>query len=186
LGYGFWAAEFLLELWQSVQARNLWFLFFSLIYFFLMLILYRWLEARVESAPMNPKIHWFEGHPKSLPRLSAQVRLQPDAEWIRARVRRIDSQGVFLLLEEATKKTEIKPGRVIEFCLEHPSRQAKGVGELVSALDHENRDSGQDRGRMVKSNSVIGIGLLFLPKDLYHLTEYSALYQDARGEGYVF
>jgi hypothetical protein len=121
-----------------------------------------WLERKVDSASLNPRALWFEGELKCIPRMQARVRSGDG--WTQARVRRIDDRGLFLLQETMAG---VRAGQSVEFELEHEGQKVGGTGRVVAFfMDH-----------------LPGLGLLFLPKDLYHFQQYTALVRRLRGEG---
>ncbi len=121
-----------------------------------------WLERKVDSASLNPGALWFEGGLKSIPRIRARVK--SGEGWIPARVRRIDERGLFLLQETTAG---VRAGQTVEFELEHEGQGVEGEGRVVAFF----------------VDSLPGLGLLFLPKDLYHFQQYTALVRRLRGEG---
>jgi hypothetical protein len=173
--YVFMGVELFFELFQSVQARDLLHLISALAYFGVVIALFRWLEGWVDLAAFNPKIHWFEGTPKVIPHLEVKIRTGDEAPWIDAAVRRLDHQGLFILLRQPTEdETEYKVERELEFKLTWKKREVTGRGRVVGRLDH------------YATRQVSGIGLLFFPKGLYPYIQYTALYESLKGEGYAF
>jgi hypothetical protein len=121
-----------------------------------------WLERKVDSAALNPEAFWFEGELKAIPRIRARIRAG-DA-WLQARIRRIDERGLFLLQESAFG---VRAGQSLEFELEHEGQRVGGEGRVVAFFQ----------------DARPGLGLQFLPKDLYHFQQYTALVRRLRGEG---
>jgi hypothetical protein len=121
-----------------------------------------WLERKVGSASLNPGAFWFEGELKSIPRIRARIR--SGDLWLQARIRKIDERGLFLL-QEAT--FGVRAGQFLEFELEHEGQKVGGEGRVVAFF----------------MDALPGLGLQFLPKDLYHFQQYTALVRRLRGEG---
>ena len=121
-----------------------------------------WLERKVDSAALNPGAFWFEGELKSIPRIRARIRA--GEIWVQAKIRRIDEKGLFLL-HEAT--SGLRAGQSLEFELEHEGQRVGGEGRVVAFF----------------LDALPGLGLQFLPKDLYHFQQYTALVRRLRGEG---
>ncbi len=121
-----------------------------------------WLERKVDSASLNPGALWFEGELKAIPRIRARIRAG-DA-WLLAKIRKIDERGLFLLQESSLG---VRAGQVLEFEIEHEDQKVEGEGRVVAFF----------------KDTLPGLGLQFLPKDLYHFQQYTALVRRLRGEG---
>jgi hypothetical protein len=169
LAYAFMGAGVFYEVWQSVQARGLLHLSLSLVYFLVVMTLARRLDRWVEMAAFNPRITWFEGQPKAVPQVKVEVRVGAESEWLAAQMRRIDREGVFLLTPEGLANSKVR--QKVQFRLNWKTHSVEGEGKLLSIWKSGTR--------------VGGMGLLFLPKGMYHRIQYTALVEALRGEGYA-
>ena len=160
--YGLMIWELLGEMIPAVLERDFTKLALGLAILILMVMLGTWLERRVESAPLNPRALWFEGDLKPIPRVKARIR--SGDSWMDARIRRIDERGVFFLFQGPWHG---RGRQIVEFELEHAGIRVGGEGSLVSFFEGDSP----------------GFGLQFLPKDLYHFQQYTALVERLRGEG---
>jgi hypothetical protein len=121
-----------------------------------------WLEKKILSSALNPGHVWYEGDPRVIPNLNATLRSGDQV--VSARVRRLDPGGFFLLLDQSFS---FRPHQRVMVELASGSRKVEGEAKI----------SAHFRGEKM------GLGLQFLPKDLYHFTDYSALVQELRGRG---
>lgn len=135
---------------------------FALAAFGATVFLFFWVEARVQGADVNPKLKWFEGKPKFLPELEARLKIGDS--WVSGQVRAIDRRGFFVFLADSiTKPTQ----STISFALSFKNSEVEGQSKLSAQFFGE----------------TAGFGLQFLPKDLYHFSQYTALVERLRGEG---
>ena len=170
--YLFVILEFSYEIIHAVSSRDLgriglWMLLFAGVG-----ALYRWLEAKIRSAHLNPRVYWYEGQPKVIPQVKAKLKIQD--EWVEAGLRCIDSQGLFFFFKNAPENRQslmeaLASERVLAFELEFRTHQVEGEGKVSSVF----------------SDLEAGIGLQFSPKDLYHFSQYTALVESLKGEGHV-
>jgi hypothetical protein len=121
-----------------------------------------WLEKKILSATLNPGHVWYEGDPRVIPNLKAILR--SGDQMIPAQVRRLDPGGFFLMLDQSFS---FKPHQRVLVEMASGSRKVEGEAKIVAHFKGEK----------------MGLGLQFLPKDLYHFTDYSALVQELRGRG---
>jgi hypothetical protein len=167
--YALYLLALVYEFFSAVMDRSFSRLGLGLLMFGSLIAIYRWLEQKIGSAAMNPRISWYEGDAKTLPHLQARVKIQD--EWIEAAVRLIDGQGLFLFLQNWTRPAnEIRQKGTMSFELEFRGQKVDGEGSLVSIF---------------AAHQKPGIGLQFLAKDLYHFSQYTALVESLKGEGYV-
>jgi hypothetical protein len=163
-------ASLAFELVSAVGDRSFGRIGLGLIFLLTMVMVYRWLNGKIESAQINPRIEWFEGEPKTLPNLKARIKIQE--EWFEATVRSMDQKGVFIFLSQWGKDLKsFRPRTRVEFEFEFRDKRVEGEGKMTSFF--------------VASQQKPGIGLQFLPKDLYHFSQYTALVESLKGEGYV-
>jgi hypothetical protein len=125
-------------------------------------VILSWFEGRIQSAHVNPKVKWFEGVPKFLPHLEAKLKI--GESWKTGRVGAIDRGGFFVFLDETFVKF---PRGRISFELKFKTMEIQG----------ETRMNAHFYG------PAAGFGLQFLPKDLYHFSQYTALVERLKGEG---
>ncbi|MBU6153172.1 MAG: hypothetical protein KGP28_02615 [Bdellovibrionales bacterium] len=121
-----------------------------------------WLERKIGSAALNPDHVWYEGDPRLIPGIKAWVR-EGDV-CLAARVRRLDEGGFFLFLDQPFS---FKPGGILGVEMSSENRNVAGDARITAHF----------------SGEKMGLGLQFLPKDLYHFGDYSALVQELRGKG---
>jgi hypothetical protein len=121
-----------------------------------------WLERRVQSADINPKLKWFEGDPKLMPQIEA--RLKNGDVWSEGKLRAIDRNGFFIFMPESVT---IAPSRTFDFELKFKGTEVAGQGKLNAQF----------------IGGTSGFGLQFSPKDLYHFSQYTALVERLKGEG---
>jgi len=121
-----------------------------------------WLEKKLTLASLNPLHRWFEGEVQLMGRVEAQV--SSGGAVYPARLRRIDKEGMFLFLNQSVS---FKKNQKLGFQLVHGPWSVEGECR-VRASFHERSP---------------GFGLQFLPKDLYHFSQYTALVQSLRGKG---
>jgi hypothetical protein len=171
--YGLLMIELMYELFSGVADRNFGRIGLGLLFLGFIVVIYRWLEGRIESAQINPKIEWYEGEPKTLPHLKARVRIEE--EWFEAQVRLLDRKGVFLFLKGWNREKRLKAKMPLSFELSFRNQTVEGDGRITSWFENE-------YDQVCHSP---GIGLQFLPKDLYHFSQYTALVESLKGEGYV-
>jgi hypothetical protein len=124
--------------------------------------LFFWLEKRVRGADLNPNLSWFEGDPKFLPSLEAKLKV--GEVWESAQVRVIDRNGFFAFLETSAA---LPPKKLVSFELSFKNTVVLGESRL--------------NAHFIGAKS--GFGLQFLPKDLYHFSQYTALVERLKGEG---
>jgi hypothetical protein len=160
--YGAIVLEILAELVPSAMERDFVTHGWALLALLVSIAAGNWLEKKVGAAYLNPGTQWFEGAPKILPRVEARIKM--DQEWVGAGVRRIDEQGLFLLVEAGTP---YRRGQTMEFELNFAQEKVRGNGRLRSCFLGEK----------------LGFGLQFLPEDLYHFSQYTSLVKRLRGEG---
>src|SRR6202012_305429 len=108
-----------------------------------------WVEKRVASAHLNPRVRWFEGDPLTDSKVETRVNLGTD--WKEARIRMIDEKGFFVFVKQ---RVDFKPLQTVSFELSFRGAKIVGEARLTSSFDGENP----------------GFGLQFSPKDLYHFT----------------
>jgi hypothetical protein len=147
---------------SAMMDRDFWKLGLALLLFGLSIPLYFWFESRVNGADLNPRLRWFEGEPKLLPQLKA--RIQISGAWLEGSVRTIDRNGFFVFLDDPKLSL---PRKGIPFELTFRDSEVAGTAKL----------SAQFFGQHA------GFGLQFLPKDLYHFSQYTALVERLKGEG---
>ena len=158
------------ELVSAVMDRSFGRIGLGLLLLLMMVVVYRWLNGKIESAQINPQIEWFEGDPKTLPNLKARIKI--GEEWCDATVRRMDQKGVFVFFNQwATDLKPFRPRAPVSFEFRFRGHTVEGEGKMMSFF--------------VASQHKPGIGLQFLPKDLYHFSQYTALVESLKGEGYV-
>ena len=134
----------------------------ALIAFFVFVGTMLWLERKIASAALNPGHVWFEGELRLIPGLTARIR---DGELsCEARVRRVDSEGFFLFFDQPFS---FRPNQRL----------------MVEMTSSHRKIEGEARVSAHFSGEKMGLGLQFLPKDLYHFGDYSALVQELRGRG---
>ena len=121
-----------------------------------------WLDRRVHSADINPKLHWFEGDPKLLPRIEG--RLKFGDIWQKGHLRSIDRNGFFIFLDASST---LFPKRRLHFELKFRDLHVEGVAK-INAYFYGSRP---------------GFGLQFSPKDFYHFSQYTTLVERLKGEG---
>jgi hypothetical protein len=167
----FLQALFLLEiavvLVGAVLDRDFVSLGIALLAFFIFTWIVLWLEKKILQAPLNPGHFWFEGDPRVIPNLKAVLKPEGSRETdpgTRAQVRRMDQQGVFLFLDQPFS---FKPRQKVLLEMELHGRKIEGEARVAAHFKGEK----------------MGLGLQFLPKDLYHFADYSALVQELRGRG---
>ncbi len=159
------------EFYVSMAERNIQRIGIELLLVLLWVGIYLWLERLVASAAYHPQIRWFEGDPKPLPQLTVRLNSQE------AKVIHCDQKGFFALIQgevggKAVEKSVMKSwlnSGPISFEIRFKQWTATGEAKLVSVFQGQS----------------LGIGLQFLPKDLYHLSQYTALVENVKGEGYV-
>ena len=134
----------------------------ALIAFFVFVGAMLWLERKIASAALNPGHVWFEGELRLIPGLTARIG---DGELsCAARVRKVDSGGFFLFLDQPIS---FRPSQRLTFEMTSSHRKIEGEARIAAHF----------------SGEKMGLGLQFLPKDLYHFGDYSALVQELRGRG---
>ena len=74
----------------------------ALVFFGIGIALFFWVESRVKSADLNPRLKWFEGEPKFLPQIKARIRVA-DA-WFDGNIRTIARNGFFVFLDDPKAK----------------------------------------------------------------------------------
>jgi len=161
------------ELFSAVADRSFGRIGIGLLLLAILVLIYRWLESRIDSAQINPRIRWFEGEPKALPHLQAKIRIHE--AWYEASVRVLDRKGLFLLLkgwEHGVRELKVKTPLAFE--LRFRDKTIEGEGKMAALFWNVPLDQPRP-----------GIGLQFLPKDLYHFSQYTALVESLKGEGYV-
>jgi hypothetical protein len=121
-----------------------------------------WLERRVASASLNPECFWFEGEPLMMNQVEASVKLGEES--YPARVRRIDSRGLFLFLDPPVS---FRRNQIVEVWLRSGKDEVEGQARIQASFH----------------GGKTGLGLQFLSKDLYHFSRYTALVQQLRGRG---
>jgi hypothetical protein len=130
--------------------------------FFVFVGVMLWLERRIASAALNPGHVWFEGELRLIPGLTALIR---DGELSRpARVRSVDPDGFFLFFDQPFS---FRPNQRLTVEMSSAHRKIEGEARVSAHF----------------SGEKMGLGLQFLPKDLYHFGDYSALVQELRGRG---
>ena len=170
--FGFYSMNFAwitFELCDALFHRNLERSGGALLAFIGLVLVSRWLEVRVVSAPMNAMIHWYEGDPKALPQVMAKIEWRGESFF--AQVRRVDEKGLFVILNDARIESfsDLLPFETVSFELHFGKLSSDGEAKVVSGFFAEK----------------IGLGLQFLPKDLYHFSQYTGLVESLRGEGYA-
>jgi hypothetical protein len=126
-----------------------------------------WLQNCLGSAAVNPYRNWVQGRLSGLPHLQA-VLVLADGGRVDAAVRSLDERGLFLLIPPSVtiKKVSELPKKV-DFQLSFKGETFSGEGRRVAWLWREQW----------------GIGLQFLPTNLYHQGNYTRLVQKVKGEG---
>jgi hypothetical protein len=167
--YAIIATQVFYELIQAVSTRNFSRIGGAMLLMGLGMVIYRWLEQKVNSAALNPGIHWYEGNRKAWPH--AQVTVSVNETEYTAKILRLDRKGLFLMLAEGASlpAASLKKGKSVPLAIRFRDRSLNGQGVLQSLLR--------------TPNPSLGIGLQFLAKDLYHLNEYTALVEQGRAEG---
>jgi hypothetical protein len=146
----------------AVMDRDFASLGIGLVAFFLFLGIVIWLEKNIDSAALNPEHEWYEGVLRMIPTLAASIRLGDHLH--PAHVRRIDSRGMFLFFDQPVS---FKAGQRVVVEMDSGTRKVSGEAKVAARFE----------------GKKVGFGLQFLPKDLYHFAEYSALVQELRGRG---
>ena len=121
-----------------------------------------WLDKRIQGADINPQARWFEGDLQTLPQI--QVKLKNADAFTEASLKCVDQRGFFVFTKTAL---DFKPQEKIGFEMSYRELSIVGEGRL--------------HARFLGERS--GFGLQFLPKDLYHFNQYTALVQRLKGEG---
>jgi len=134
----------------------------GLLAFFVFIGIVLWLERRISSASLNPDCHWFEGDPRLIPSVQVQVKVGDQIQ--EGRVRRMDSQGLFLFFDQPVS---FKANQKVEIKVKSGTREVEGEARITSFFHGEK----------------MGLGLQFLAKDLYHFSRYTGLVQELRGRG---
>jgi hypothetical protein len=163
-----------IEIYFSVSSRDFTRVGIGLVFFVSLFGIYRWLENQVGCAHFNPRIRWFEGEPKTIPLIQAKVKLGED--WHEASVRTCDERGFFLLFQKplaAESLALIRARPVVAFELNFRKVAADGEAKIMSLFSPST------------PGTNAGLGLQFLPKDLYHFSQYTALIESLKGEGYA-
>ena len=165
-------SEFIYEIFQAVASRDLVKMGLWLCLFLVLGLVYRWLEGKIQAAHLNPKVEWYEGRPQVISRVSVKLKIQDS--WWEAGVRRMDRQGLFVFLKDQPSDRQsllesLGSERVLGFEMTFRGQAVEGDGRV----------------RSVFSGEQAGIGLQFLPKDLYHFSQYTALVESLRGEGHA-
>jgi hypothetical protein len=111
---------------------------------------------------LNPRLQWFEGEPKFLPQIKARIEVA--GAWFDGNIRTIDRNGFFVFLDDPNTKL---PRQGISFELKFKDSEVTGTAKLSAQF----------------SGKHSGFGLQFLPKDLYHFSQYTALVERLKGEG---
>ena len=122
----------------------------------------RALESRVGSASLNSGCHWYEGRPQLIP--GVEVRVLQGGHSLRAGLRRIDENGLFLFFEQPFSWIG---DQKVPFEIAAGAFSVEGEGRVVATCTGEAQ----------------GMGLRFLPKDLQHFERFTALVQVLRGKG---
>lgn len=171
--YALCGIQLVYELVTAVFERGFSRIGLGLVFLLFMAAIYRWLESRVTSAELNPQVEWFEGAPKVYPRVEAKIKIGD--QWFEAQVRRIDPKGLFVFLKNWDQDMKLLRSRTpVEFELQFRAQQVDGEAKVASLFMNSEAQSQKP-----------GIGLQFSPKDLYHLSQYTALVESLKGEGYV-
>ncbi len=165
--------EILYEFYTSVNERDFFRMSFSLgTLIGLAFFFYRWLEKKVWSASLNPGVHWYEGIPRGISHITASIEI--NQIWYTAQLKKIDHQGLFLFLQNdkaSTFSNELQ--ELVPFKIGYSSERIEGEGRSA-AFFYDPQCPG-----------YFGIGLQFLPKNLYHFSEYTGLVEKLKGSGLI-
>ena len=153
------AVQIVFELMIAVMDRSFPNLGFGILVFTVAAAISIWFERRVNAACLNPQTSWYEGDPRTYPKVSLKI-----GEGHVAKIRLIDEEGFFVFLKGPIA---FRPLERLPFELQYKNFQISGEARITASFIGEK----------------IGFGLQFSPKDLYHFNQYTALVQRLRGEG---
>lgn len=152
---------------------------FGLILGGVMLAHLAWLKLELGRSYIDPRMHWYEGLPQSVPGLACEVRPQAEraerSQKDEYRVSRLDREGVFVFRDNssATAHRAEKFGKPenVELLLSFREKQARCVGVPVCVFDR------------MGSESIVGFKFRDMSADSRKLL--GDFVEALKGEGYV-